>query len=260
MTVDLTLTVDAEADAVFSIAPAVGWVVEEDLTLTGGDTPIAYREVLDAHGGRLHRATLPVGTVRLAYRAEVTSPECPAPSDEADAVRYLRPSRYAPSDELAEKATELFGSTPARELVRRVPAWVFEHLEYVPGSSGPADTALDTLRAREGVCRDYAHLTIGLLRAAGVPARLASAYAPGLSPMDFHAVVEAFVEGRWEVVDATRLAPRPHLVRIATGRDAADTAFLTTLSGATTLDDVEVTAVAHGALTADDHSRAVLLR
>ena len=51
-------------------------------------------------------------------------------------------------------------------------------------------------------------------------------YAPGLYPMDFHAVAEAFVEGHWRVVDATLLAPRQTLVRIATGRDAADTAFL----------------------------------
>jgi hypothetical protein len=44
--------------------------------------------------------------------------------------------------------------------------------------------------------------------------------------MDFHAVAEAFVDGHWRVVDATYLAPRQSLVRIATGRDAADTAFL----------------------------------
>ena len=49
--------------------------------------------------------------------------------------------------------------------------------------------------------------------------------------MDFHAVVEARVEGQWQVLDPTRLAPRPSLVRIATGRDAADTAFATTLAG-----------------------------
>jgi transglutaminase-like putative cysteine protease len=45
--------------------------------------------------------------------------------------------------------------------------------------------------------------------------------------MDFHAVVEAWVDGQWWVVDATRLAPRQSLLRISTGRDAADTAWLT---------------------------------
>jgi transglutaminase-like putative cysteine protease len=53
--------------------------------------------------------------------------------------------------------------------------------------------------------------------------------------MDFHAVVEALVDGRWVVVDATRLAPRSGMVRMATGRDATDTAWLTN-----TLADIEL--------------------
>ena len=81
----------------------------------------------------------------------------------------------------------------------------------------------DTLLAGAGVCRDYAHLVVALLRAVNVPARLVSVYAPGVYPMDFHAVAEAFVEGQWRVVDATLLAPRQSLVRITTGRDTADT-------------------------------------
>ena len=83
----------------------------------------------------------------------------------------------------------------------------------------------------QGVCRDYAHLTITLLRALEIPARLVAVYAPGLSPMDFHAVVEADVDGTWCVVDATRLAPTSSLVRICSGRDAADTAFLSLFGG-----------------------------
>jgi transglutaminase-like putative cysteine protease len=76
------------------------------------------------------------------------------------------------------------------------------------------------------VCRDYAHVVIALLRAMDVPARYAACYAPGLRPMDFHAVAEAYHDGSWYVIDATRLANRRSLVRIATGRDAADCAFL----------------------------------
>ncbi len=77
-------------------------------------------------------------------------------------------------------------------------------------------------------------------------------YAPGLAPMDFHAVAEAAVNGRWQVVDATTLAPRSTLVRIATGRDAADTAFLSTYDGAVALTDMTVTAAVEGALPGDD--------
>jgi hypothetical protein len=69
--------------------------------------------------------------------------------------------------------------------------------------------------------------------------------------MDFHAVAEAWIEDAWRVVDATTLAPRQTLVRIATGRDAADTAFLTTISGRADLVSVEVSAVVD-TLPADD--------
>ncbi|WP_341769303.1 transglutaminase-like domain-containing protein, partial [Enterobacter hormaechei] len=88
------------------------------------------------------------------------------------------------------------------------------------------DSAVTTLMTGQGVCRDYAHVVISLLRAMDVPARYAACYAPGLNPMDFHAVAEAYLEGSWYVIDATRLANRHSLVRISTGRDAADCAFL----------------------------------
>ena len=85
--------------------------------------------------------------------------------------------------------------------------WVHGRLIYLGGSSGPSDDAVDTLLRGEGVCRDYAHLVLALLRARDVPARLVAVYAPGLSPMDFHAVVEAWVDGAWRVVDATGPGP-----------------------------------------------------
>ena len=57
------------------------------------------------------------------------------------------------------------------------------------------------------------------------------------------AVCEAYVDGMWCAVDATALAPRSSLVRIATGRDAADTAFMTVVSGHADLIDMVVGAV-----------------
>ena len=130
----------------------------------------------------------------------------------------LRPSRYCPSDQLEGFATTEFDRRcRARELVGAVADWVHRRLVYTTGSSRPVDTAVDTLLTGQGVCRDYAHLTITLLRALEVPARLVAVYAPGLSPMDFHAVVEADVDGTWCVVDPTRLAPTDlpgaHLLR-----------------------------------------------
>ena len=62
------------------------------------------------------------------------------------------------------------------------------------------------------------------------------------------------IGGEWRVWDATRLAPRSSLIRVSTGRDAADTAFATVLSGHADLDRMEIMAVVlDGDLPADDH-------
>jgi len=78
--------------------------------------------------------------------------------------------------------------------------------------------------------------------------------------MDFHAVTEALVDGAWVVVDASLLAPRSALVRIATGRDAADTAFLTTTGGSVAFQRLEVSAVVDGDLPPDDPADLIALR
>ena len=152
-----------------------------------------------------------------------------------------------------------FAGLKGIELLTAVCSWVHDRLRYVPGSSRVTDGAVGTLLARRGVCRDYAHLVIALLRSIDVPARMAAVYAPGLSPMDFHAVAEALVDGKWHVVDATGLAPRQSLLRIATGRDAADIAFLTNHWANLTLVTLTVSAVVDE-LPFDDFQQPVSLR
>ena len=190
----------------------------------------------------------------------VTAEGTAAPEHDPEAIQYLRQSRYCPSDAMVGFAgAELGHLAPGPGLATAIAEWVFERLAYVLGMSTPTTTALETLAANAGACRDFAHLTIALCRARGVPARLAAVYAPGLTPMDFHAVVEARVDGVWQVLDATRMAPRSSLVRIATGRDAADTAFATTLAGDAELLTFEVTATTDGGLPNDDHRGSVTL-
>jgi len=172
----------------------------------------------------------------------VSGTSAPIEPSEIDNIRYLRQSRYCESDMLGSTARSHFGGLVGRELFSAVGEWVGTQLRYVPGSSLSTDGALRTLISRKGVCRDFAHLVVALLRALDVPARVVSTYAPGLTPMDFHAVAEAFVEGGWHVVDATGKAPRQSLVRIATGRDAADIAFLTVIGGQVNFVSLEVTA------------------
>ena len=256
----LTAEVLAPATVELQVAVAGDPPPGERLEVTLDGRPVELRELRTACGGRLHLLHCEAGTLEVSYSAqpqERTSPVAPEP---LDATTYLRPSRYAEADRLLAVARgELADDAEPADLVRQVVDVVSRRLAYVPGSSSGTDGAVDTLLSGAGVCRDYAHLAIGLLRARDVPARLVSAYAPGLSPMDFHAVVEVLVDGSWSVVDATLLAPRSSLVRIATGRDAADTAFLSSYGGAVRLDAMQVSAVVDGELPRDDVSTQVQL-
>jgi len=256
----LTVEVTAPSELVMAVAVAerTGVLQESVLVELDGD-PLEVRVLSDTHGTRLHRFHSGEGTLTFGYKAVVDGRDDPAPVNERDFIRYTRQSRYCESDVLAPTAKAEFHGLEGLALLDGVSSWVGTRLEYVPGSSLPTDGAVATLLARKGVCRDYAHLCVALLRARDVPARLVSVYAPGLSPMDFHAVCEAYVDGHWHVVDATALAPRSTLVRIATGRDAADTAFMTLLTGSGELTMLSVGAIVD-LLPGDDLTQRVELR
>lgn len=236
--------------ALLSLQIAVaGPTTSEELVLTLDGAPLpAPREIDGGYGGRVHvLEECAPGALVVDYAASVegTYP-VPAPpgSEEHDRIVLMRPSRYCPSDKLLSTASREFdGIEDTGEKIDAVRDWVNDRLLYIAGSSKPTDDAVDTLLLGEGVCRDYAHLVVSLLRAQDVPARLVAVYAPGLSPMDFHAVVEAWTGSEWRVVDATGLAPRRSMLRISTGRDASDTAFLTTHHGGVDLTSMMITAV-----------------
>lgn len=254
----IVLSVAEPAELVFAVAVSGAYALAaESLSALLDGEPVATSELSDAHGGRLHRVRSGRGELVVSYSASVTGTAPTPETSETDPLVYTRPSRYAESDILVPTAAAEFGGIgdPA-EILAAVSSWVGTRLAYASGSSLPTDGAVRTMLARRGVCRDFAHVCVALLRALGVPARLVAVYAPGLAPMDFHAVAEAWVDGAWRAVDATTLAPRPALVRIATGRDAADTAFLTVVSGRAELVSSEVSAVAD-VLPDDDVTRLV---
>lgn len=241
----IVISVSEPATLVFSVAVAADYrPLDEGLDIRLAGVPLGSTEVLDLHGTRLHRVEAGAGELVVEYSATIDGRVPPAGSEAIDLIRYTRPSRYAESDSLAPTArAEFAGLHGPAELLAGVSSWVGTRLAYVSDSSRPTDGAIGTLLGRRGVCRDFAHVCVALLRGLDIPARLVSVYAAGLQPMDFHAVAEAWVDDAWRVVDATALAPRSSLVRIATGRDAADTAFLTILAGQAELVEMEVAAV-----------------
>ena len=243
-----------------------------DVRTAAGRLPV--HEIADHHGGRLHVVDVPdgfaalgdavgweddddsptvaeagfpadppaQGTIRVDYACTVTGTEAAPVGEEADLIRYVRPSRYAESDKLFPLAANLFSGSQGVDLLHEVERWVNANIRYVPGFSRGTDGAVDAFLSRQGVCRDFAHLAVALLRARNVPARVVAAYAPGLDPMDFHAVAEAWMDGRWHLLDATRLSETDSLVRISTGADSSDTAFLSTVRGGLFLDRISVDA------------------
>ena len=261
--VDLDVWIDAPTTLEFQIAvaPHPGAQITESLSFTLNGKEIEAEEIIGDHGNRIHKFDAGKGKLLANYSATVIGQADPAPVTEIDLSTYLRPSRYAEADKFFGFAATEFGRYgDSATVLAKVSSWVGIRLHYVPGSSDPIDGAADTLLAGAGVCRDYAHLVVALLRAVNVPARLVAVYAPGCDPMDFHAVAEAYVDGVWRVVDATLLAPRQTLVRISTGRDAADTAFLDNHDGSITLNSAVVRAVVDGNLPNDSIDELVSIR
>lgn len=145
---------------------------------------------------------------------------------------YLMPSRYVESHLFETFVERQFGPLHGGEKVIAMRDWVTRELRYVAGVSDGHTSATDTFVRREGVCRDYAHLMAALARAASIPARLVSVYAPNVTPPDFHAVVEVWLDGSWHLVDATGMARPDEMARVGVGRDATDIAFMTVFGSA----------------------------
>ena len=241
-TVDITATLNyhlpKSADVLLAVEaiPMADQRLLTDLLKVKGDcSPLTTIEGMDGLGRRtwLHAQ----GRIDISYTATVAVDR--APTDIAGLgvvphadlppayIQYLMPSRYCPSDKHENFVATRFDAATKGDQILQMAEWLHENIEYAPGFSATNSTATDTFISHRGVCRDFAHLLIAFARAADVPARMVSAYALGIHPPDFHAVVEVYLEGRWHLIDTTRLALEQHLVRIAVGRDATDISFMT---------------------------------
>jgi len=209
------------------------------------DPPLSYEEIEVDENRFLRLETGQEKSIQVTYQATVDSESELLPAKEIDsmpvsdygraAIPYLFPSRYCQSDRLGRLAWDLFGAIPTPyEKVIGITDWIHDNVEYVAGTTDSQTSAYDTVTQRTGVCRDFAHLGIALCRALNIPARYFTGYAYQLVPQDFHACFEAYVGGRWMIFDATHLATLNGLIRIATGRDAADAAVASIFGNVTT--------------------------
>lgn len=215
------------------VAAAGGQTIEQSAVTIG--TPLTRIAAQDGFGTRAWLAAEGRMLVDYAARVEIARPasdyaalpRTPLRLLPPEAVQYLLPSRYCPSERFFDLVEARFAGLDGGAQVAAMAGWIAEHIAYERGSSTADTTALDTFHDRVGVCRDYAHLMIALARAADIPARYASVYALRASPPDFHAVAEVFLGGAWHIIDPTGMASARDTAIIGIGRDAGDVAFLT---------------------------------
>ena len=210
----------------------------------------AFHDFVDLYGNRCRRLTIAPGPFSMRYDADVAVSPDPAPADPGarqhpveeipdEALIYTLPSRFCLSDELGEEAWRRFGSEPPGwPCVQAICDFVHEYVQFDYGQSSPQKTAVDVLRTRTGVCRDFAHLAITFCRALSIPARYTFGYLPDIdvpiadSPMDFAAWFEAYLGGRWWTFDPRNNQRRIGNIVIGRGRDALDVAMVTTYGAA----------------------------
>jgi transglutaminase-like putative cysteine protease len=210
---------------------------------------IAMSRYADGYGNMCRRATIGPGVSTLRYHALLEVPGSPDPQ-RLDAVElapehlpgevlvYTLPSRFCPSQELANDAWALFGSSPPGwRRVQTICDWVHSEVRFGYLDTSPLATAVEVFNSRAGVCRDFAHLAVTFCRALNIPARYVFGYLPDIDvpaspePMDFCAWMEVFLDGGWWTFDPRNNQRRVGRALIARGRDALDVAMISTYGG-----------------------------
>lgn len=236
----------APVPAIWQVRPR-GDVEGTVLDATWESVPsLAVSSYRDLYGNPCDRLVLPEGPTTVRYDALVEvsgdwdaagtgAAQVPVQDLPDEALIFVLPSRFCPSDLLGDEAWNLFGSIePGWPRVQAVCDWVHHNIRFDYGTASPRFSAVDVYEARTGVCRDFAHLAITFCRALNVPCRYTFGYLPDIGveppdlPMDFCAWFEAYLDGQWWTFDPRNNEPRTGRVVVGRGRDAVDVAMVTT--------------------------------
>lgn len=187
-------------------------VRRDDMAVT---PPVAADAYSDVFGNTCTRIVAPAGTVRITADALIEDSGLPEPVDLGakehpveelphDTLQYLLGSRYCETQHLMNDAWRLFGQTePGWQRVQAVCDFVHQHIGFGYHFARSTKTAREAYGERQGVCRDFAHLAITLLRCLNIPARYCTGYLGDIgvplsdAPMDFAGWLEAYVGGAW---------------------------------------------------------------
>lgn len=206
-------------------------------------------------------------TVTSSSVVETDPPEPPATKvtwddlhSEAVIDRYdelLSPTAYTPaSKRVAAVGRRIAKYQEPADAVVAAAQWAHGELQYLPGSTGVHTSGLDALREGKGVCQDYAHLSLILLRSMGIPARYVSGYLHPLRAASVgdtvdgrsHAWIQAWIGGWWDYDPSNDTEITEQYLTVGVGRDYSDVSPLKGIyfgEGATDLDVVvEITRLA----------------
>ena len=133
-----------------------------------------------------------------------------------------------PGETLKEFAKELESEMPQNNDVREKCLFVMEKLfsvmDYEPGSTAVNTTAEESFVQKKGVCQDFSHIYICLLRMLGIPARYVCGLIVGEGKS--HSWVEAACDGNFVAFDPTHNREiTDEYIKLGVGRDAADCAI-----------------------------------
>jgi transglutaminase-like putative cysteine protease len=148
----------------------------------------------------------------------------------ADVFDFLQPTSAVPTGGLARPWAERFfpGRALLGEALEKLCHEIYRRFGYEPGSTNNATPLTRVWKARKGVCQDFAHVMLSVLRTAGIPARYVCGYIETVPPggrlvgaVATHAWVEALLPGRaWAALDPTnRCWCGEQHISMAYGRD-----------------------------------------
>jgi transglutaminase-like putative cysteine protease len=232
------------------VEPDVVTVDTDNYMLGGPLTIVPTHDYIDGYGNICTRFFAPPGRLKISNSTlindsglpDVVAPdakEIPPQELPDDVLRFLLNSRYCETDQLTGVAFDLFGNVaPGWNRVQAICDWVQSKVRFDYMQTRPTKTALDVYTERVGVCRDFQHLAVAFCRCLNIPARYVAGYlgdiqVPLRLPMDFSAWFEVYLDHQWWAFDARNNTPRIGRVLMATGRDAADVAFLTSFGKST---------------------------
>jgi transglutaminase-like putative cysteine protease len=169
----------------------------------------------------------------------------------------LSAAHYTPaSRRIARVGQKIAKDRDPFESVVAAANWVHSELDYVPGTTGVHSSGLDALREGKGVCQDFAHLTLILLRSMGIPGRYVSGYLHPQSEAGVgdtidgqsHAWIQAWTGGWWNYDPTNDTEINEQYISVGVGRDYSDVSPLKGIysgEGSTDLDVVvEITRLA----------------